>query len=114
MRRSRDFDKVAPRTRLAAGEMNLQYAEGSRLAEDPGPSLRIELVGARIKCNRVGAIRTAKRAAMRQLGEKTERTMQWSTPSPVYRVGIRCSICWVVSVFSHWSEFQQPAVGESP
>ena len=43
MRRRRDGDEVAPRARLAAGEMYLQHAERRSLAEHPRPGLRIEL-----------------------------------------------------------------------
>ena len=47
-RRRGDLDEVAPRRRLAAGEMHLQHAERRRLAEHPRPGGGIEFVGARI------------------------------------------------------------------
>ena len=62
-------DEVAPRARLAAGEMHLQDAERRGLAEHPRPGLRIEFVASRIERERIGAIRTAERTTMRQLGQ---------------------------------------------
>jgi hypothetical protein len=59
--------------------MHLQHAEPRRLGEDPRPSLRVELVGARIERQGIGAIRTAQRTAVRQLSQKAEGAKQSGT-----------------------------------
>jgi hypothetical protein len=43
--------------------------------------LRVELVGAGIERQGIGAIRTAQRTAVRQLGQKAEGNMQTGTVS---------------------------------
>ncbi len=68
-----DIGKIAPRRRLAAGQMHLQYAQGRRFAEHARPGGGIELVGAGIERQRVRAIGTAQGTAMRQLGQQAER-----------------------------------------
>src|ERR1700730_3660810 len=73
---SGDLDKVTPRARLAAGEMHLQHAECRSFIEYPRPCRRIKLAPARIERQRVGAIRTAERTAVRQLSEETEWFIQ--------------------------------------
>ena len=68
MRRCHDRDEIAPRTRLAAGEMHLQDAECRGLGEHPRPGLCVKLASSRVERERVGAIRTAQRTAVRKLG----------------------------------------------
>ena len=48
-RRRDDVDEIAPRRRLAAGQMHLQHAEPGGLAEHPRPGRGIELVGAAVE-----------------------------------------------------------------
>src|SRR5436305_3906293 len=54
--------------------MHLQHAERGRLAEYPRPRGGIEFVGPAFERKRIGAVRTAERAAVRQLGEHAERS----------------------------------------
>src|SRR5688572_32517951 len=56
--------------------MNLQHTERGGLTEHAGPGRGVEFVVARLKHQRVRAIGTAKRAAVRQLGEQAERFSQ--------------------------------------
>jgi hypothetical protein len=58
--------------------MHLQDAKLRRFAEDAQPGRGIELVLSRIECERVRAIRAAKRTAMGQLGKKAERLVHHS------------------------------------
>jgi hypothetical protein len=81
MRCRRDGREIAPRARLTAGQMHLQYAERGGLCKYACPSLRVELVGSRIERQRIGAVRTAQRTAVRQLGQKAERAVQSGTVS---------------------------------
>ena len=67
-----DLGQIAPRRRLAARQMHLQHAEPGRFAEHTRPGRGVELVGARVERDRVGAIRTAERTTMRQLGQQAE------------------------------------------
>ena len=76
MRRRHEIDQIAPRTGLAAGEMNLQHAERRRLADTRAQVAVSSSVGTRIERERIGAIRTAERAAVRQLGKEAERLVQ--------------------------------------
>ena len=64
-----DLGQIAPRRRLAAGQMHLQHAEARRFAEHPRPGRGVEFVGARVERERIGAIGTAERTTMRQLGQ---------------------------------------------
>jgi hypothetical protein len=52
--------------------MHLKNAESGGLLKHTRPGLGIEFVRARIERERIGAIRTAQWAAMRQLGQKAE------------------------------------------
>ena len=81
-----EFDEVAPRTRLAAREMHLQHAERRRFVEDARPGRGIEFVRARIERDRIGAIRAAERATVRQLGQEAERLVQR------YRAGCHAAV----------------------
>src|SRR4051812_43250072 len=53
--------------------MRLQHAEGGRLFKHARPGGGVEFAGAPFERKRIGAIRTAERAAVRQLGEQPER-----------------------------------------
>jgi hypothetical protein len=70
-----DVQEVAPRAGLAARQMYLQDAKARRLAENAHPRGAVELVLSRVERERVGAIGTAERTAMGQLGEQAERLM---------------------------------------
>ncbi len=76
-RRRRDLDQIAARAGLAAGEMHLQHAERRGLGEHPRPGRGVELVVALLERQRIGAIRTAERAAVRQLGQQAKRLRQF-------------------------------------
>ena len=91
VRRGGDVDQIAPRTGLAAGEMDLKNTEAGGFRKHPRPGLRVEFVGPRIERQRVRAIRTAERAAVRQLGQETERTVQrWADEfTASYRTSFR-------------------------
>ena len=58
-----DVHEVAARRRLAAGEMDLQDAEGRRLAHDPLPVLGRKLGVGALELERVGAVGALQRAA---------------------------------------------------
>ena len=73
-----DLLQIAPRRRLAARQMDLQHAQPRRLAEHARPGRGVEFAGAVVELQRIGAIRTAERTAMRQLGEQTERRGRWA------------------------------------
>ena len=79
MRPCHDRDEIAPRTRLAAGEMHLQNAECRGLGEHPRPGLRVKLASSRVERERVGAIRTAQRTAVRKLGKEAEGLVESGT-----------------------------------
>jgi hypothetical protein len=53
--------------------MHLQHAEHDRLVEHPCPRARIKLLFARLERERIGAVGTTERAAMRELSEEAER-----------------------------------------
>ena len=72
----RDVDQIAPRARLAAGQMHVQHAERRGLGEHPRPGRGVEFVVARFQRQRIGAIGAAERTAVRQLGEQAERVRQ--------------------------------------
>src|SRR5215831_4533917 len=61
--------------------MNLQDAEAGCFLEHARPSRDVELVGARLECKWVRAVRTAERATMRQLGQQAERAVQFGASS---------------------------------
>ena len=73
MRAGRNVDEVAARARLAARQMHLQDTKPRRLAEDAHPGGGVELILSGIEHERVGAIGTAERTAVRKLGEHAER-----------------------------------------
>ena len=68
-----EIDNVAPRRRLAAGEMHMQRAERGGLAEHPLPGFAVELGARALERQRIGAIGTAERAAMGELDQKPDR-----------------------------------------
>ena len=72
MRRCHDRDEIGPRPRLAAGEMHLQNAECRGLGEHARPGLCVKLASSRVERDRIGAVRTAQRTAVRKLGKETE------------------------------------------
>ena len=67
------------RPRLAAGEMHLQNAECRGLGEHPRPGLCVKLASSRVERERIGAIRTAQRTAVRKLGKKAEGLIESGT-----------------------------------
>ena len=67
-----DFGQVAPRRGLTSGQMDLQDAERGRFPENPRPGRHIDLVVAPVERQRIRAVGTAERAAMREFGKKTE------------------------------------------
>src|SRR5215211_4662001 len=77
-----DLDEVAPGGRLAARQVHLQHTERGCFAKDARPGGEVELVLARIERERIGAIGTAERAAMGQLGQQTQRARE-------RRIGLR-------------------------
>ena len=79
MRRCHDRDEIASRTRVAAGEMHLQNAERRGLGEHARPGLRVKLASSRVERERVGAIRTAQRTAVRKLGKEAEGLVENGT-----------------------------------
>ncbi len=74
---AREVDNVAPRCRLTAGEMHVQRAERGGLAEDALPGLAVKLIARALEGNGIGAIKTAKRAAMGELDQKPDRRGGW-------------------------------------
>jgi hypothetical protein len=68
-----DLDEVAAAGRLAAREMDVEDPERGRLRQNPFPGLRVEFAIASLKLERVRAIRTAERAAMRQFRQDSKR-----------------------------------------
>src|SRR6185437_9408236 len=64
--------QVGTQCRLAAGEMNLQHAQISGLVEQAQPGLRVEFPVGLEELERIGAIRTLQRTAMRQFGEHAD------------------------------------------
>ena len=71
-----DLGEIAPRGRLAAGQMHLQHAESGRFAEHPRPGRGVEFIVALVERERIGAIGTAERAPVRQFGQQAERRRQ--------------------------------------
>src|SRR5712692_2184667 len=70
-----ELNEVAANQRLASGKMHLQDAQCRRLVEHPYPRRRVELGAGALEIQRVRAIRTSQRAAMRQLGEQSQRRL---------------------------------------
>src|SRR6266446_3574774 len=64
------FDQVLARGGLAAGEMDLQYADFGELGEHLLPFLSRQFAAATFQLDRIGAIRTLQRTSMRYLGER--------------------------------------------
>src|SRR5712671_7486055 len=75
-RRRHDVGEVAPRRRLAAGEMHLQHTEARRLAKHPRPGGGVELALPLVHLERIRAIGTAQGAAMGEFGEEAERIVE--------------------------------------
>src|SRR5262245_33921409 len=69
----RQFDEVLARGRLAAGEMDLQHADLGEFCQNLLPFLGRELAAGAVELDRVGAIGTLQRAAMRELREHRKR-----------------------------------------
>jgi hypothetical protein len=59
--------------------MNLKDAECSRLVKYPAPCRAIEFVVAPVERQRIGTIRAAERATVRQFGKQTEGRRQAGT-----------------------------------
>ena len=72
-----DLGDVAPRRRLAAGEMHVQRAERGGFAEHPLPGLGVELGARALQRQRIGAMGTAERAAMGKLDQEPDRRRGW-------------------------------------
>ena len=70
------FGQVAPRRRFTAGKMYLQHAEASGFAEYTRPRRGVEFVVALVERQRIGTIRTAEWATVRQFGEQAEGRRQ--------------------------------------
>ena len=70
------LDQVLARGGLAAGEMDLQHADLGEFGEDLLPFLGRKLAAAALELDRIGAIGTLQRAAMRQFGEHRERNAE--------------------------------------
>ena len=68
-----DLHEVAARRRLAARQMYLQDAQRRRFAENARPGRGVELVLTPVERQRIGAIGTTERTAVRQLGKEAER-----------------------------------------
>jgi hypothetical protein len=67
-----DFWQVAPRRGLTSGQMDLQNAKRGRFPKNPRPGRGVELVVAPVERQRIRAVGTAERTAMREFGKKTE------------------------------------------
>ena len=77
--------------RLAAGEAELQHAQRARLGEDALPVLGGDLAVCPDQVQRIGAVRTVQRAAVRQLRQQRGRafTGHGSAPGPPDASGTR-------------------------
>src|SRR5215470_5747435 len=82
-RRRHDVDEIAPRRRLAAGEVDLQHPEPRGLAKHPRPGGGVEFAFALVHLEWIRAVRTAERTAMREFGEKAERAVERQRPLAV-------------------------------
>ena len=69
-RRADDRGEIASRRRLAAGEADVHGAERGGFAEHAAPGVGVERVANCREILRVRAVRTAQRAAIRQLGDQ--------------------------------------------
>ena len=70
------FDQVLARGGLAAGEMDLQYADFGELGEHLLPFLSRQFAAATFQLDRIGAIRTLQRTSMRYFREHRERNAE--------------------------------------
>ena len=68
-----EFGDVAPRRRLAAGQMHMQGAERGGLAKHPFPRFRVDLGPGPLQRQRIGAIGAAERTAMGELDQDADR-----------------------------------------
>jgi hypothetical protein len=82
-----DLKEIPSRGRLAAGKMRMQHAERGGLGKHPLPGFRVEFDRAGFELQRIGAIRAAERAAMREFGEKPDGV--WRFDRGVHRSTIR-------------------------
>jgi hypothetical protein len=71
-----EFDQVLARGRLAAGKMDLQHADFGKFSQNLFPFLGGEFGAAALQFDRIGAIRTLQRTAMRQFSEHRERNAE--------------------------------------
>src|SRR5882757_1210900 len=71
-----EFDEILARGRLTAGEMNLQHADLGQLGKNLLPFLGRQFAAGAVEFERVGAIGTLQRAAMRHLGQHGERNAE--------------------------------------
>ncbi len=62
------LDQILARGGFAAGEMDLQHADFGQLGEHLLPLRRGQFAAAALELNRVGAVRTLQRTAVRQFG----------------------------------------------
>src|SRR5439155_20872764 len=72
-RRGRNLHQIAACARLAAGEMHLHHAELRGLLEHAHPRSGVELSLPPLERERIGAIGTAKRTTVCQLGKQADR-----------------------------------------
>src|SRR3954451_21688814 len=70
------LDEVLARRGLAAGEMHLEHADLGEFAQDFFPFLGGQLLARAVELDRVGAIGTLQRAAMRDLEQHGERNAE--------------------------------------
>src|SRR5262249_25523185 len=75
-RRRHDVDEIAPRRRLAAGEVDLQYPEPRSLAKHPRPGGSVELALPLVHLEGIRAVRAAERTAMGEFGEQAKRAVE--------------------------------------
>src|ERR1700745_4036382 len=71
-----ELGEIPADERLTAGEMDLQHAQPRRLRKDALPGCSVQLRAGAQQSERVRAIRATKRAAMRQLGQQSERRIR--------------------------------------
>ena len=72
-RRGRNLHQIAACARRAAGEVHLHHAELRDLVEHPHPRSGVELILPPLERERIGAIGTAKRTTVCQLGKQADR-----------------------------------------
>jgi hypothetical protein len=71
-----EIDDIAPQQGLAAREIDVQHAQRRGLVDQPLPLLGRQFLRAPVEFQRVRAIGTAQRAAMREFGQEPHRRRQ--------------------------------------